>query len=170
MKDTHLPFEDRLLKVKIIYRGWRNYHKYCDLSQVNMWTISDWVYRFGKKRTSMDKDILLQEVKDIFNGHPYKVNGHISVQSHRSPYDGDWVYWSKRQDIRYKTLKFKVAKRQNFQCGRCKLFFQSNEQIELHHMDGNNKNNRYQNLLALHRFCHQCESNHGIKKQRVVSN
>jgi RNA-directed DNA polymerase len=69
LRDTRLPFGERLSKVKIIYRGWRNYHKYCDLSKLNLWPISNWVYRFGKKRTSMNKDILLKEVKDTFNVH-----------------------------------------------------------------------------------------------------
>jgi group II intron reverse transcriptase/maturase len=169
MRDTRLPLEERLSKIKVIYRGWRNYHEYCDMSQVNTWSISNWVYRYGKKRSSLAKDQLLSIVKDIFNGHVYKVNGHTSVQKHKSPYDGDWVYWSKRQDLRYQTLKYKVSKRQNYQCGRCKLYFQSNVPIEIHHIDGNPLNYRYNNLLALHRFCHQCEPNHGIKKQGVVS-
>ena len=63
IKDTRLPFKERLSKVKIISLRWKNYHKYSDLSKVNLWTISDWVYRFGKKRTSMNKDILRKEVK-----------------------------------------------------------------------------------------------------------
>jgi group II intron reverse transcriptase/maturase len=96
IKDSRLPWEKRLSKVKIIYRGWRNYHKYSDMTQVNTWSISEWVYKFGKKRTSMNKDLLLKEVKEIFNGHSYKINGHISAQSHRSFFDGDWIYWSKR--------------------------------------------------------------------------
>lgn len=58
IRDTRLPFNKRLSKVKIIYLNWRNYHKYSDLSKRKLWAISDWVYRFGKKRTSMNKDIL----------------------------------------------------------------------------------------------------------------
>lgn len=96
MKDTRLPMEERLSKVKVIYRSWRNYHKYCDMSQMNMWSISNWVYQFGRKKTSMKNDQILEKVRDIFNNHSYKVNGFISVQTHKSPYDGDWVYWSKR--------------------------------------------------------------------------
>jgi group II intron reverse transcriptase/maturase len=165
MRDSRKPMDGRLAKVKVIYRGWRNYHKYSDMSQINTFNISNWVYKFVKKRSSMNKDLLLEEVRDIFNGHSYKVNGFINVRRNKTPYDGDWVYWSQRQDIRYDSLRNKVAKRQNYRCGKCNLYFHSNEHIEIHHIDGNPNNNRYKNLLAEHRFCHQLEPNHGIKKQ-----
>ena len=169
MRDSRITLNERLSKVKVLYRGWRNYHQYCDMSQVNTWAISNWVYRFCKKRSSIDKNLLLEKIKDIFNGHTYKVNGYINVRSNKTPYDGDWVYWSRRQDLRYETLHYKMAKRQKYQCGRCKLYFQSKDRIEIHHMDGNPQNNRYKNLLAVHRSCHQFEPNHGKKKQGVVS-
>lgn len=170
MRDSGRPINDRLTKIKSVYRGWRNYHRYCDMSQVNTWSISNWVYRFCRKRTSIKKETLLEKVKDNFNGHTYKVNGYVSVRANKTPYDGDWIYWSKRQDLRYNALAFKIAKRQNYRCGRCGLYFQSKEIIETHHMDGNPNNNQYSNLLAIHRFCHQQEANHGIKKQGIVSN
>jgi group II intron reverse transcriptase/maturase len=165
MRDSRCPLDERLAKVKTVYRGWRNYHQYCDMSQVNTWSISNWVYRFCRKRSSMNKDILLDKVKGIFNGHSYKINGYVSVRPNKTPFDGDWVYWSKRQDLRYDTLSFKVAKRQQYKCGRCGLYFQSKERIEPHHIDGNPQNNQYKNLLAVHRFCHQQEANHGKKSK-----
>lgn len=89
MRDSRLPLDERFLKVKIVYRGWRNYHQYCDMSKINTWGINNWVYRFGKKRSSMDKNLLLERVKDIFNGHTYKVNGYTNVRCNKTPYDGD---------------------------------------------------------------------------------
>lgn len=170
VRDSRIPMEKRLSKVKVIYRRWRNYHQYSDMSQINTWTISNWVYRFGKKRTSMDKEKLLFRVKDIFNDHTWKVNSFINVRQGKSPFDGDWIYWSKRQNFRYDTLLHKIAKRQRYRCAKCRLYFHSKDHIETHHVDGNHNNNLYSNLLAVHRFCHQQESNHGIKKQGVVSN
>ena len=170
MRDSRLSILKRLSKIKVVYRGWRNYHQYCDMSQVNTWTISNWVYRFGKKRSSMDKNTLLEWVKDIFNGHTYKVNGYINVRHNKTPYDGDWVYWSRRQDSRYETLHYKMAKSQKYQCSKCKLYFQSKDRIEIHHIDGNPQNNKYKNLSAEHRSCHQLRPNHGKKKQGMVSN
>jgi len=174
MRDSKLPLKFRFQKVKIVYRGWRNYHQYCDMSQMNTWTISNWTYRFGKKRSSMNKNLLRENVQGIFNGHSYKVNGYINVnvQRNKSPYDGDWVYWSKRQNLRYDTLHYKIAKRQQYKCGKCNFYFNSKDRIELHHIDGNPENNTYKNLSAEHRSCHQLEPNHGVKKKKqgVVSN
>lgn len=169
LRDSSRPIDERLSKAKVIYRGWRNYHRYCDMSQINTWTISKWVYLFCRKRTKMKKDILLEKVRGIFNDHPYQINGYQNVRSNKSPFDGDWVYWSRRQDLRYQSLSYKVAKGQNYQCGSCKLYFQSKDHIELHHIDGNPKNNLYKNLMVVHRFCHQKEPNHGKKKQGRVA-
>ena len=169
MRDSRKPMSERFSKAKVIYRGWRNYHRYCDMSQINTFAISNWVYRFGKKRSSMNKKLLLEKVRMIFNGHTYKVNGYINVRRGKTPYDGDWVYWSQRQDLRYETLRYKVAKRQKYRCGKCNLYFHSRDHIEIHHLDGNPQNNKYKNLLAEHRSCHQFEPNHGKKKQGVVS-
>lgn len=170
MRDSRSSIEQRLSMVKKVYRGWRNYHQYCDMSQINTWTLSSWTYQYIKKRTSKDKNQILKEIRSIFNGHVYKINGFINVASNKSPMDGDWVYWSKRQNFRYDTLHWKMARRQNFRCGRCKLYFMSKDHIELHHIDGNNTNNKYNNLSVMHRFCHQLEANHGVKKHGVVSN
>lgn len=169
MRNSGTPIVERLAKVKTIYRGWRNYHKYCDMSQINTWKMSRWVYKYLTKKTSMEKVLKLKFVKDIFNGHPYKVNGFTNVAKNKSPFDGNWVYWSNRQDFRYDSLHHKIANRQKYRCQRCNLCFQSKEHIELHHVDGNPKNNKYNNLMVLHRFCHQLEPNHGKTKQGVVS-
>lgn len=168
MRDSRLPISQRLSKVKVLYRGWRNYHKYSDMSQINTWCISNWVYRFGKRHSSMNKDDLLLKIKEIFNNHSNKVNGFINVRQNKSPFDGDWIYWSKRKDSRFNSLSYKVSQTQKHKCGRCNLYFSSQDRIEIHHLDGNHMNNRYNNLLAIHRFCHQRESNHGKKKQEVV--
>ena len=170
MRDTRYPFLERLEKAKVAYRGWWHYHKYCDMSQINLWSLSEWVYKYSSKKTKMKNEKVLEWVHDIFNEHSYKVNGYVNTVSNKSPFDGDWIYWSKRQDLRYQTLHYKIAQRQKYKCGRCKLYFNSFDKIELHHVDGNPKNHRYNNLLVLHRWCHLCEPNHGKKKYGVVAN
>lgn len=89
MKDTRYPIQERLNKVKVIYYGWRNYHKYCDLFQINTWSISDWVYKFCRKNTSWKKELILSQVREIFNGHSQNINGYLSVQAHGSLFDLD---------------------------------------------------------------------------------
>ena len=49
MRNCRFDLEKRLEKVNVIYRGWKNYHQYCDLSKINLWSINRWVYRFVKK-------------------------------------------------------------------------------------------------------------------------
>eukprot|EP00284_Hemiselmis_tepida_P012102 CAMPEP_0174915100 /NCGR_PEP_ID=MMETSP1355-20121228/69_1 /TAXON_ID=464990 /ORGANISM="Hemiselmis tepida, Strain CCMP443" /LENGTH=390 /DNA_ID=CAMNT_0016159899 /DNA_START=412 /DNA_END=1581 /DNA_ORIENTATION=+ len=42
MRDTRYTMSKRLERTESIYRGWFNYHKHCDLSQINLWSISKW--------------------------------------------------------------------------------------------------------------------------------
>ena len=45
-------------------------------------------------------------------------------------------------------------KKQEGKCGRCELFLTSLDLVEVHHIDGNHKNNKETNLTLLHRHCH----------------
>lgn len=53
------------------------------------------------------------------------ITRHIKVKVNRSPYDGDWVYWSTRQG-RHPHASPRLAKLLKAQHGRCRycgLFF-----------------------------------------------
>ena len=52
MRNPSKKMDKRLNKVNVIYKGWRNYHQYFDLSKVNLWSINKWVYQFIKKANS----------------------------------------------------------------------------------------------------------------------
>nr|AJA41218.1 putative maturase [Porphyridium purpureum]AJA41220.1 putative maturase [Porphyridium purpureum]AJA41222.1 putative maturase [Porphyridium purpureum]AJA41224.1 putative maturase [Porphyridium purpureum]ATJ02995.1 putative reverse transcriptase [Porphyridium purpureum] len=103
MRDARFTLEERLKKVKVIYRGWRNYHQYCDLSKVNVWSINDWTYKYAKKLNAKlnRKDRALTKIKriktiqDIFTGHKLSPFGYAAVKSDKSLSDNDWIYWSK---------------------------------------------------------------------------
>jgi RNA-directed DNA polymerase len=85
---------------------------------------------------------------------------HAKVTGHRSPYDGDWVYWSKRQG-RYPTVSPRLAtllKRQGGRCTHCGLFFQHADQLEMDHINGDRRDARYANLQALHGHCHDAKT------------
>ena len=84
------------------------------------------------------------------------IKRHVKVQGSRSPYDGDWLYWSSRMG-QHPTVTPTVArllKRQAGQCPHCGLYFRSDDRMEIHHMDKNPKNNKPDNLRLLHRHCH----------------
>lgn len=69
IKDTRFSIKDRLDKVKIIYRGWWNYHQYSNMSEVNLWSIREWVHRYVRKTTNMSSKIISEYTQGIFNGH-----------------------------------------------------------------------------------------------------
>jgi RNA-directed DNA polymerase len=83
---------------------------------------------------------------------------HRKVQGARSPFDGDWVYWSSRQG-RHPELPTRIARllqRQSGRCARCGLYFRDGDLPEIDHviprvaggLDG------YANWQLLHRHCH----------------
>ena len=83
---------------------------------------------------------------------------HIKVQGTRSPYDGDWLYWSIRLG-RHPEVPKRVAtllKHQNGQCRACGLFFKDGDRWELDHILARSQGGKdvYTNLQLLHRHCH----------------
>jgi RNA-directed DNA polymerase len=85
---------------------------------------------------------------------------HVKVQGNRSPYDGDWVYWSTRQG-RHPNVGARLARLLKQQHGRCRhggLFFHHDDRIEVHHSHGNHRDSRSANLQALHGHCHDAKT------------
>jgi RNA-directed DNA polymerase len=87
-----------------------------------------------------------------------RIKRHVKVQGARSPYDGDWVYWSSRLG-RHPEVPPRVAKllkRQKGHCQECGLFFTREDVMEVDHilpkeLGGSNSIN---NCQLLHRHCH----------------
>src|ERR671933_883242 len=85
-----------------------------------------------------------------------KVVRHTKVDGVKSPYDGDWVYWSARKG-EFPGIKKKVAelnKEQGGKCYHCEHYFSPDSLAEIHHKDGNHKNNKRENLALVHGHCH----------------
>jgi RNA-directed DNA polymerase len=85
---------------------------------------------------------------------------HAKVTGNRSPYDGDWIYWSTRRG-RYPTVSPRLAtllKRQGGRCAYCGLFFQHEDQLEIDHISGDRRDPRHANLQALHGYCHDAKT------------
>nr|YP_009297279.1 maturase [Porphyridium sordidum]AOM66622.1 maturase [Porphyridium sordidum] len=175
MKDNKFTLEQRLNKVKIIYKGWRNYHKYCDISKINLWSISEWTYNYVKKLNSKlnrkertnAKIKRIKTIHKIFNNNENSLFRYAAVKSEKSPFDNDWLYWSKRKHKQYWGQLAKILTLQKFKCNDCNLKFAVDDQVELHHTDGNHKKNKYKNLKALHRSCHHYMPIHGMKRRKV---
>lgn len=98
---------------------------------------------------------------------------HIKVKGNKSPYDGDWSYWATRMGKHPETPKrvSMLLKRQKGICHNCGLYLTSETHMEVHHLDKNHKNNRWENLALVHNHCHDQihqEQNHDTGKQKLV--
>ena len=86
----------------------------------------------------------------------------MKVQSQRSPYDGDWIYWSTRLG-KHPEIPVRVAtllKRQQGRCLECRLFFKDGEALEVDHIipkEWGGSDSQY-NRQLLHRHCHDVKT------------
>lgn len=81
---------------------------------------------------------------------------HVKVQGRRSPFDGDWSYWGTRRG-KHPELPTRIAKllkRQQGKCSHCGLCFNSDDLLEVHHVDDKHQNHQWDNLTLLHQHCH----------------
>ena len=90
------------------------------------------------------------------------IKRHIKVQSTRSPFDADWLYWSIRMG-RHPQVNQRVAlllKRQKGICPLCRLFFKDRDLLEIDHIIPRLKGGKDElnNLQLLHRHCHDVKS------------
>lgn len=98
------------------------------------------------------------------------IRRHVKVRGTRSPYDGDWVYWSKRSSG-YKGVSRRVAVMTNRQRGRCRwcrLWFHPDDLTEVDHIIPRALGGRdaYHNLQLLHMRCHAEKTAQDLEEQR----
>jgi group II intron reverse transcriptase/maturase len=146
----------KAMKLAPVVRGWRNYHRFCkmDGSRFSLWHISHRAFKVFNKETKQNRYTSKQLLDKAFPSVPYSESKHINVKGEKSPYDGDLSYWSERNSKLYNNDTSKALKRQNHKCGHCGLKMLSDEKVHLHHVDGNHKNGKSKNLLAIHESCH----------------
>ncbi len=97
-----------------------------------------------------------QNPKRLFRHVQTPIKRHVKVKGKRSPYDGDWLYWSCRMG-QHPTVTSRVArllKHQAGKCAHCGLYFSPDARMEVHHLDSNRDNYKRNNLALLHRHCH----------------
>ena len=143
-------------KLASIVRGWRNYHQYCkmDGARHSLYFIDNRAWKVFNKEKKQNKYSVTNLIKKAFPAVPYSENKHVSVKRDYSPFNGDVVYWSRRNSKLYDGATAKTLKKQDHSCGYCGLKFVDEENIHLHHVDGNHDNWKASNLLAVHESCH----------------
>lgn len=86
------------------------------------------------------------------------IERHIKVQGSRSPFDGDWLYWSSRlgKHPQVPARVAKLLKRQKGKCHRCGLYFTNGDKMEVDHIISKQQGGKdsWLNLQLLHRHCH----------------
>ena len=153
---SNIGAEDKSKKLAPIIRGWRNYHKYCamDKARDSLWAINHRTWKVFNKEESLNRYQVDNLVKAAFPAISYSENKFVNVQGEKSPYNGDLTYWSERNSKLYDGATAETLKKQHHSCGRCGLKLTSEERVHLHHIDGNHKNWKRTNLMAVHESCH----------------
>ena len=87
---------------------------------------------------------------------------HIKVKGEVSPFDGNWIYWSKRRG-EYpgtSTRVSKLIKKQKGICPHCGLYFTSTDIVEVDHIKPTSLGGKdtYDNLQLLHKHCHDTKT------------
>jgi len=155
-------------------RGWTNYYHTCCAKQIFNQMTARLFYKLLRwaafRHPRQDKSWWYRRYWHRYEGkvrfsdgeyslYPYeetKIRRHTKVMGHKSPYDGDWVYWARRLERDpLKPLSWvKLLKRQCGKCEECGLRLTTEDVIEMHHLNGNRADNRYANLSLLHGHCH----------------
>lgn len=143
-------------KLAPLVRGWRRYHKYCNMNDVrnSLFHIQRRAFRVFNRETQQNRYTSKALLDKAFPKGSFSENGHINVKGNKSPYDGDLVYWSERNSKLYDSFTSRALKRQNHSCFSCGLKFLESERVQLHHVDGNHDNWKQKNLVAIHESCH----------------
>ena len=143
-------------KLASVVRGWRNYHKHCKMneSRFTLWHINHRAFRVFNRETKQTYSSVERLIEVAFPKVSFSENKHIKVKGDKSPFDGDTIYWSKRNSKLYGGATSQALDRQDHTCGYCGLKLLSDEKVHLHHVDGNHNNWDKNNLLAIHESCH----------------
>ena len=95
-----------------------------------------------------------------------KIIRHVKVKGNKSPYDGDFIYWSQRLST-YPETSTKVKtllKKRKGECTICKMSFTSQDILEVDHIKlrSQGAKDTYKNIQLLHRHCHDNKSRQKI--------
>ncbi|OLE42606.1 MAG: group II intron reverse transcriptase/maturase, partial [Cyanobacteria bacterium 13_1_40CM_2_61_4] len=168
--------QEEVNRINSKIRGWTNYYRTCVAAEtfkqadnVMYWQLSEWTKKSSPKGSIRRKMrqyfravknrnwvFTTPKGKELLRHDATKIVRHIKVQGSRSPFDGDWAYWATRlgHNPLLSPRRARMLKKQKGRCGYCKLHFRQEDILEIHHMDGNHKNNKKDNLMLIHGHCH----------------
>lgn len=142
-KATFSKLDDRMYSALRSWARRRHPHKPTRWIAARYWRLPRW--DFGTKEKILSRHTATRIVR------------HAKVPGRKTPFDGDWLYWSSRWG-HYPDINPALARMLKQQQGRCagcqRLFQPGDDLIERHHKDGDRTNNRRSNIELLHRHCH----------------
>jgi RNA-directed DNA polymerase len=187
------PQEALIKELNPKIRGWRQYYKHSDAKSMGIlskcdyllyeklrgWAVSRegkenfyeryWNKHKGRKIFSTgNKDNSLRLESYNPKGEHHSSVDYIKVKGDKSPYDGDWKYWSTRMGQYPETPKrvAELLKKQKGKCSWCGLHFKNGDVMEVDHITPRAKggNNKKVNLQLLHGHCHDEKSREDAKR------
>ena len=179
--DTHktAPQAALISKLNPIIRGWSNYYStvvsketFNRVDHLTYEKLRVWARTRGKGNINKDKYWRAVDdrnwcfsTEDGIELHTHAstpIVRHIKVKGAASPFNGDWIYWSKRRG-EYPETPSRVAsliKKQKGICSQCDLYFTSTDIVEVDHLKPTSSGGKdtYDNLQLLHRHCHDSKT------------
>ena len=102
------------------------------------------------------------------------IKRHIKVRGTKSPYDGDWIYWVKRNRDQPGLPKrtATLLHRQAGKCAHCGLYLKSDDLLQVDHIIPKSQggNDRYDNWQLLHTHCHHAKTSQENRMRSTADN
>lgn len=179
--DTHKTASQTALisKLNPIIRGWSNYYStvvsketFNKVDHLTYDKLRAWARHRGKGSINKDKYwrtvgnrnwcFSTEDGLELLTHASTPIVRHIKVKGEASPYNGDWIYWSKRRG-EYPETPSRVAslmKRQKGVCPHCGLYFTSTDIVEVDHIKPTSLGGKdtYDNIQLLHKHCHDAKT------------
>jgi RNA-directed DNA polymerase len=167
-----------------VLRGWANYHRQviCGETFAKLDNfVWQRVYRWAKRRHS---DKTGRGITDRYFPHckgetwrftdpttgqqlirvreAVRPQRYLKVKGAANPFAPAWEAYCQHRDRELalraaSPFRAKILRQQHGDCPRCRQVIQVEEEVELHHRDGNHQNNQWGNLVLLHPNCHRQE-------------
>ena len=184
---SHAPQYALIKRLNPIIRGWSNYYStviskeaYSKIDSLIYDKLRAWARRRGKG--NINKNKYWRTVGDrnwcfsTEQGHKLARHSetpivrHVKVKGNSTPYDGNWIYWSKRRGEYPETPK-RVAtllKKQKGKCTHCSLYFTPTDIVEVDHIQPRSLGGKdeYKNLQLLHKHCHDTKTEYDGSLQK----
>ncbi|GAA6614235.1 group II intron reverse transcriptase/maturase [Scytonema sp. NUACC26] len=159
-KETFQKVDNILYHQLVAWGKFRHPNKSCEWIARRYWLIQTEGWVFGSKKKGI-KRMHLKTHQET------PIVRHTKVQGGRSPYDGDFIYWSTRMGRHPETNQrtATLLKRQNGKCAQCGLYFKEGDLLELDHVNPKSKNGKdtLTNIQLLHRHCHDTKTTGDFK-------